>query len=230
MDANVFFKNVSKSYRVQKLLGPSKEFWALKDISFEAKQGETLGIIGANGAGKTTLLKLIANVTEPTSGEIEVSGRMIPLIELNAGFHSELSGRENIFLNASILGLPRREIKQKLDTIISFAGLEAFIDQPIKKYSSGMFARLGFSVAVHCDPEVLLIDEVLAVGDSDYQKMCIGKIKEFQKKGTIILFVSHSMQLVRELCSRVILLKKGEVACLGSPEEAASLYGSISNR
>ena len=222
--ARVLFSKVSKSYKVQKLLGPSAEFWALKNISFEAKEGETLGVIGPNGAGKTTILKLIANVTEPTNGEIEVKGRLVPLIELNAGFHSELSGRENIYLNASILGLSRREIKQKFDKIVSFAGLEIFIDQPVKKYSSGMFARLGFSVAAHCDPEVLLIDEVLAVGDSDYQKMCLEKIKEFQKKGITIIFVSHNMQLMRELCSRVILLKKGEMAYFGAVTEAANFY------
>ena len=224
MNRIVFFKKISKSYSVQKLFGRAEAFWALRNISFEAKGGETLGIIGPNGAGKTTILKLIANVTEPTAGELEVRGRLVPLIELNAGFHSELSGRENIYMNASILGLSRREVKQKFDQIVSFAGLEEFIDQPIKKYSSGMFARLGFSVAVHCDPEVLLIDEVLAVGDVQYQKMCTDKIREFQKKGILILLVSHNMQLVRDLCSRVILLRKGEVESAGTPEEVLSRY------
>lgn len=224
MNARVLFRNVSKCYGTRKLFAPKREFWALRDVSFEVNAGETLGIIGPNGAGKTTILKLIANVTEASSGDIEVSGRMVPLIELNAGFHWELSGRENIFLNASILGLSRREIKRKFDEIIDFAGLQEFIDQPVKKYSSGMFARLGFSVAVHCDPEVFLIDEVLAVGDSNYQKMCLAKIKEFQKKGVIILFVSHDMDLVRQICQRALLLKGGEVVCLGAAQEASSRY------
>ncbi len=223
MNGHIRFQNVSKSYRVQKL-GVKSEFWALKNISFEVKAGETLGIVGPNGAGKTTILKLIANVTEPTSGEIDVSGRLVPLIELNAGFHSELSGRENIYLNASILGLKHREIKLKFDSIVSFAGLEAFIDQPVKKYSSGMFARLGFSVAVHCDPDVLLIDEALAVGDAEYQKLCLGKIREFQKKGAAIVLVSHNMSLMKDLCSRAVFLKKGEVVCQGTASEVASAY------
>ncbi len=224
MNGRVAFRNISKGYSI---LGQKEFFWAIRHISFEALPGEIVGILGANGAGKTTILKLVANVTEPTEGEIEVCGRLVPLIELNAGFHSELSGRENVYMNASILGLSRREIKKKFDDIVNFAGLRVFIDQPIKKYSSGMFARLGFSVAVHADPEVLLVDEVLSVGDAEYQKMCMNKIQEFQKKGVIILFVSHNMQLVQSLCSRVMLLKNGELESVGTPAEILSRYSNL---
>lgn len=218
------FKNISKSYPMKKSLGQREIFWALKNVSFDVSPGEIVGVMGPNGAGKTTILKLASNVTEPTSGEFEVRGRVVPLIELNAGFHTELSGRENVYMNASILGLSRREIKKKFDDIVAFAGLEAFIDQPIKKYSSGMFARLGFSVAIHAEPEVLLVDEVLAVGDAEYQKKCVGKILDFKKKGAAVLFVSHSMRLIEELCSRVILLKKGEIAYAGPVQGISEQY------
>lgn len=218
------FQNVSKRYRIQKMFGPAKEFFAVQNVSFEVKPGETLGIIGSNGAGKTTVLKLIANVTEPTEGDIQVEGRLVPLIELNAGFHSELSGRENVYLNASILGLSNREVRKKFDSIVAYAGLETFIDQPVKKYSSGMFARLGFSVAVHSDPDVLLIDEVLSVGDDEYRRKCMESIKAFQKKQVAIIFVSHNLSQVKDICSKAILLDRGKILQSGSPESIISTY------
>jgi ABC-type polysaccharide/polyol phosphate transport system ATPase subunit len=188
-----------------------EEFWALQDVSFTVEQGETLGLIGPNGAGKSTALKLISRIIEPTSGQIEVNGQVGALLELGAGFHPDLTGRENIYLNGSILGLSRAQIRRKLDAIIAFAELERFIDVPVKHYSSGMYVRLGFSVAVHTDPEVLLVDEVLAVGDQNFQHKCLERIMEMQRQGITICFVSHGLGEVRRLCSRAVWLDDGMV-------------------
>jgi len=201
-----------------------EEFWALRDVSFKIERGETVGVIGPNGAGKSTVLKLISRIIEPTSGEIEVNGRVGALLELGAGFHLDLSGRENIHLNGSILGLSRSEIDQKLDDIIAFAELERFIDMPVKHYSSGMHMRLGFSIAVHVEPEILLVDEVLAVGDAAFQRKCLEKIDALRREGTTILFVSHSADTVRDLCSRVIWLEGGDLVDVGPAESVVSHY------
>lgn len=200
-------------------------FWALKDVSFEVKEGEVLGIIGKNGAGKSTLLKILSQITEPTSGKIEIHGRVASLLEVGTGFHPELSGRENIYMNGTILGMTRKEIDFKLDEIIDFSGVEKFIDTPVKFYSSGMKVRLGFSVAAHLNPEILIIDEVLAVGDYDFQKKCLGKIEDVSKnQGRTILFVSHNMAAVQNLCSRVIFLEEGQVISSGYTSEIIDLY------
>lgn len=184
-------------------------FNALTDISFEVNQGEVLGIVGKNGAGKSTLLKVLSRITEPTNGEIIMRGRVASLLEVGTGFHPELSGRENIFLNGSILGMTRAEIKFKFDEIVAFSGVEKFIDTPVKHYSSGMYVRLAFSVAAHLEPEILIIDEVLAVGDAEFQKKCLGKMKDVAGQGRTVLFVSHNMAAVKSLCSRAILLDNG---------------------
>jgi lipopolysaccharide transport system ATP-binding protein len=204
--------------------GSRKEFWALQDVSFTVEQGETVGLIGPNGAGKSTALKLISRIIEPTSGRIEVLGRLGALLELGAGFHPDLTGRENIYLNGSILGLSRTQIQRKLDAIISFAELERFIDVPVKHYSSGMYVRLGFSVAVHTDPEILLVDEVLAVGDQNFQHKCLNRIMEMQHEGVTICFVSHSLGTVRQLCSRAIWLEDGVIQAAGGVEDTISAY------
>lgn len=201
-----------------------EEFWALRDLSFTVEGGETVGIIGPNGAGKSTVLKLISRIIEPTSGEIEVNGRLGALLELGAGFHPDLSGRENIYLNGSILGLNRSEIDRRLDDIIAFAELERFIDMPVRHYSSGMYVRLGFSVAVHTDPEILLIDEVLAVGDAAFQRKCLEKIDELRRQEVTILFISHSADTVRSLCSRAIWLHEGHLVTDGSAESVVAHY------
>lgn len=203
---------------------PREEFWALKDVTFSVEKGETLGIIGPNGAGKSTILKLIARILEPTRGMIAVNGRVAALLELGAGFHPDLTGRENIFLNGSLLGLSRREMVNKVEEIIQFAELEEFIDIPVKHYSSGMLIRLGFSIATNVEADVLLVDEVLAVGDQYFQGKCLGRIGEIQKRGTTILFVSHSLQTVRNVCNKAIWLDKGVVKAEGSPEEVSDLY------
>lgn len=187
------------------------EFWALNDISFEIKQGEVLGIIGKNGAGKSTLLKILSRITEPTSGRFSINGRVSSLLEVGTGFHPELTGRENIFLNGTILGMTRKEVKSKFNEIVDFSGVEKFIDTPVKHYSSGMYVRLAFAVAAHLEPEILIIDEVLAVGDAEFQKKCLGKMGEVAKGGRTILFVSHNMGAVNSLCSRCILLNNGQI-------------------
>lgn len=197
---------------------------ALKDVSFSIKKGETVGIIGKNGAGKSTLLKLIAGVSSPTAGKVTVSGHVAPLIELGAGFHFELTGRENAFLNGVILGLKESYIKSKFDDIVKFAEIEEFIDTPIKYYSSGMYMRLAFAVAVFTDPDILLVDEILAVGDEGFQKKCMVKMEEFKKKGVTIVYVSHAMEAVKSFCSRVIYLEHGKVKFDGSAQEGVELY------
>ncbi|MGC9083189.1 MAG: ABC transporter ATP-binding protein [Anaerolineae bacterium] len=201
-----------------------EEFWALRDVSFTVDHGETVGIIGPNGAGKSTVLKLISRIIEPTSGRIEVRGRIGALLELGAGFHPDLTGRENIYLNGSILGLSRAEIRRRLDDIIAFAELERFIDVPVKHYSSGMYVRLGFSVAVHTDPEILLVDEVLAVGDAAFQRKCLERIDELRRQGVTVLFVSHSADVVRSLCNRALWLHEGHLLANDTAEAVVRRY------
>lgn len=200
-------------------------FWALKDVTFEVKEGEVLGIIGKNGAGKSTLLKILSQITEPTTGKIEIHGRVASLLEVGTGFHPELSGRENIYMNGTILGMTRREIDSKLDEIIDFSGVEKFIDTPVKFYSSGMKVRLGFSVAAHLDPEILIIDEVLAVGDYEFQKRCLGKMEEVsQNLGKTVLFVSHNLGAVSQLCKKGILIDKGVLVYSGEVQNCIDYY------
>ena len=205
---------------------PAKEdFWALKDVSFEIPKGKVVGIIGRNGAGKSTLLKLLSRITEPTTGRIEMEGRISSLLEVGTGFHPELTGRENIFLNGAILGMPRSEIKSKFDEIVAFAEVERFLDTPVKRYSSGMYVRLAFAVAAHLEPDILIIDEVLSVGDAQFQKKCIGKMQSAsEQEGRTVLFVSHNLQTIRQMCERVILLKKGEVSFIGDPHAGINGY------
>ena len=202
----------------------SSRFEALRDVSFEVAKGETLGIVGGNGAGKSTLLGLAAGVLRPTTGAVKVSGRISPLLELGAGFHRDLTGLENIMLNGVLLGLTRAEVKERLAAIVEFSELGAFIDQPLRVYSNGMVARLGFSVAAHLDPDVMLIDEVLAVGDEEFQKKCLEKMREFKRKGVTMLFVSHSMPSVKLICGRVIWIADRRVHMSGAPAEVVRAY------
>ena len=205
-------------------LPASEDFWALKDVSFEVKQGEVVGIIGRNGAGKSTLLKVLSQITEPSEGRVTLRGRVASLLEVGTGFHPELTGRENIFLNGAILGMTRAEIKRKFDEIVAFAEVEKFLDTPVKRYSSGMYVRLAFAVAAHLEPEILIVDEVLAVGDAEFQKKCLGKMSEVAKGGRTVLFVSHQMAAVQRLCSRGILLTKGGVVIDGNVEAVIQKY------
>jgi ABC-type polysaccharide/polyol phosphate transport system ATPase subunit len=238
------FENVSKRYRlgaqgtlrgtVAALFARSRNssderrtLWAVRDVSFRLSPGESLGLIGPNGSGKTTTLKLLSGITLPTEGRIAVHGRTSALIELGAGFHPELSGLENIFLNGAILGLKRHEIEKKLSAIIDFSGLERFIDTPVKRYSSGMYVRLGFAVAAHVEPDVLLVDEVLAVGDASFRHRCIQHMQELRKRGTTVLFVSHNMHLVRRMCDSVLLLMNGQIRAQGPPSDIISEYESL---
>ena len=237
-------KHVSKRYRIRResdsasnswlskvaSLTRKEDFWALKDVSFEVPRGQALGIIGHNGAGKSTILKLLSRITTPSVGEIMINGRLSALIEVGSGFHPELTGRENIYLNGSILGMMRREINEKLDSIVAFAELRQFIDTPVKRYSSGMYVRLGFSIAAHLNPDILLLDEVLAVGDAAFQQKCIERIMELQKAGTTIVFISHDLRAVQKLCDRVILLRRGQIEADGDPDETIQLYQSLSQQ
>ena len=191
--------------------GDSEYVWALKDINFEVKQGEVLGIIGRNGAGKSTLLKILSRVTAPTIGNVKIKGRIASLLEVGTGFHPELTGRENIYLNGAINGMTRAEVTQKLDEIVDFSGCERYIDTPVKRYSSGMMVRLGFAVAAHLEPEILIVDEVLAVGDAEFQKKCIGKMEDVAGHGRTVLFVSHNMGMIRQLCEKALLLEQGKL-------------------
>jgi len=207
----------------------TEDFWALKDISFKVKQGEVIGIIGRNGAGKSTLLKIISRITEPTKGRIRINGRVASLLEVGTGFHPELTGRENIFLNGAILGMARQETRKKFDEIVAFAEIEKFLDTPVKRYSSGMYVRLAFAVAAHLEPDILVIDEVLAVGDAAFQKKCQGKMGDVAREGRTILFVSHNMGAIRTLCSRVLLLERGGKTADGTAADIVSLYmGAVS--
>jgi ABC-type polysaccharide/polyol phosphate transport system ATPase subunit len=230
------FKSVSKKFRRgQKLLlkealidifmpGRQEDFWALKDVTFDIIKGETVGIIGNNGSGKSTILKLIAGVMYPTKGEVKVDGRISPLIELGAGFHAELTGRENIYLNGTILGLSEKQIDQRLNDIIEFSELGDFIDTPVKHYSSGMYVRLGFSVAVHTDPEILLVDEIFAVGDISFQEKCFKKMNEFKKNGITIVFVTHDMATVESFCEKAIYINKGQLENIGDAKQIIKDY------
>lgn len=210
--------------------GPElEEFYALKDVSFEVKQGDRIGIIGRNGAGKSTLLKVLSRITEPTSGRVEITGRVASLLEVGTGFHPELTGRENIFLNGAILGMARAEIKRKFDEIVAFAEVEQFLDTPVKRYSSGMYVRLAFAVAAHLEPEILIVDEVLAVGDAQFQKKCLGKMEEVStQEGRTVLFVSHNMAAVRQLCNAGMLLDSGKIMNFGTATDCISMYSSYS--
>ncbi len=233
---DITVRNVSKSYRVHSdrrrgrgLFGfrPAERFWALKDVSFEVWRGETLGVVGPNGSGKTTLIKLLARITSPDAGEITVAGRLMSLVEVGAGFHPELSGRDNVFLNAAIFGVPVAQVRKRFDHIVEFSGLADFIDAPVKTYSSGMFVRLGFAVAAHLDADILLLDEVLAVGDLAFQARCMERIEEIRRSGRTILLVSHDLAAVERLCDKVILLTAGEVAGEGAPSAMIEKYQHI---
>jgi lipopolysaccharide transport system ATP-binding protein len=202
----------------------SSEFWALKDLSFEVGAGDRVGIIGRNGAGKSTLLKVLSRIVDPTTGRVTIDGRLSSLLEVGTGFHPELSGRENIYLNGAILGMSRREISAKFDEIVDFAGVERFLDTPVKRYSSGMYVRLAFAVAAHLEPEILVVDEVLAVGDAEFQRKCIGKMKEVAMGGRTILFVSHNMAAIQNLCSTAIYLKQGQLVTQGDTPAVISEY------
>ena len=238
---DLVFDNVSKRYRIfressetngapaalrkgRRVFSGWQDFWALRDVSFNVERGEALGIIGQNGAGKSTILKLLYNITAPTKGEIRIKGRLSALIEVASGFHPELTGRENVYLNGSLLGMKRREITAKLDSIVDFAGVSAFIDTPVKRYSSGMYLRLGFAIAAHLDPDILLLDEVLAVGDADFQAKCIARINQLKHSGTTIVFVSHNLSAVESLCDRVLLLRQGEIYRSGPARQVISDY------
>jgi ABC-2 type transport system ATP-binding protein/lipopolysaccharide transport system ATP-binding protein len=236
-DKAVVFENVEKYflYTHQKTLKEMiqaifkkrktvEQVHALKNINFTIDKGETVGVIGRNGAGKSTLLKLIAGVSQPTTGKVQVNGRVVPLIELGAGFHPELTGRENIFLNGVILGLSENEIKEKINQIIEFSEIEKFIDTPVKFYSSGMYMRLAFSVSVFVNPDILLVDEILAVGDNQFQKKCLAKMEEFKKNGVTIVFVSHSLETIKQFCRRVIYLKTGKIVADGKSQQVIDYF------
>jgi ABC-type polysaccharide/polyol phosphate transport system ATPase subunit len=235
------FSHVSKRYRIRQerddhaarhplmrrvlsLRKRTQDFYALRDVSFEVPRAEALGLIGHNGAGKSTILKLLSNITTPTSGEITINGRLSALIEVGSGFHPELTGRENIYLNGSILGMRRREITEKFDRIVEFAGVSQFIDTPVKRFSSGMHVRLGFSIAAHLDPDILLLDEVLAVGDAAFQAKCLQRIRELKQNGTTIVFISHDLGAVEGLCDRVLLVQRGEIIAGGDPHDVIAEY------
>jgi len=205
-----------------------EEFWALHDISFNVQRGDRVGIIGRNGAGKSTLLKIISRITEPTVGRIEIEGRVASLLEVGTGFHPELTGRENIFLNGVILGMRRAEIRKRFDEIVAFAEVERFLDTPVKRYSSGMYVRLAFAVAAHLEPEILIVDEVLSVGDARFQRKCMGKMEHVGKEGRTVLFVSHNMNAIRRLCNKAILLHQGEVVAHGTAEDVCEQYLQMS--
>ena len=204
-----------------------QEFWALQDVSFEVKQGEVVGVIGRNGAGKSTLLKILSQVTTPTSGQIKIKGRIASLLEVGTGFHPELTGRENIFLNGAILGMTKTEIRKKFDEIVAFSEIEEFIDTPVKRYSSGMYVRLAFAVAAHLEPEILIVDEVLAVGDAAFQKKCLGKIQDVSSHGRTVLFVSHQIAAVTRLCQRALWLDQGRVLEFSNVDSVCSHYMSV---
>jgi len=212
------FKGRSKTRAAQ------EEFWALKDVSFEIKQGDRVGIIGRNGAGKSTLLKVLSRITEPTNGSIRIKGRVASLLEVGTGFHPELTGRENIFLNGAILGMSKVEITRKFDEIVAFAEVEKFLDTPVKRYSSGMYVRLAFAVAAHLEPEILIVDEVLAVGDAQFQQKCLGKMEDVGREGRTVIFVSHNIGTITQLCTKAIYLKQGQIVSAGSTNEIVSNY------
>lgn len=223
----LFFGNMVKNNGQQLR---TDEFWALQNVSFEVKKGDILGIIGPNGAGKSTILKLLSRIMVPNKGAMNIKGRLSALIEITAGFHPDLTGRENLYLNGAILGMNKKEIDKKFDKIIDFSGLNEFIDTPVKRYSSGMAARLGFSVAAHMDPDILLVDEVLSVGDMDFQAKSAQKMRELLNSGATIVFISHNLPLVQNLCRRLILLEKGMILKDGKPEEIIPYYEALVNK
>ena len=214
--------------RGRRAAGDENRFWALSDVSFDVQPGEVVGIIGRNGAGKSTLLKVLSRITAPTRGRVEITGRIASLLEVGTGFHAELTGRENIRLNGAILGMSGGEVARKFDQIVAFSGVEKFIDTPVKRYSSGMYMRLAFAVAAHLEPEILVIDEVLAVGDAEFQRKCLGKISEIAGNGRTVLFVSHNMSAIRALCPSAVLLESGAVRLKGASADAIALYASMS--
>src|SRR5690554_1896367 len=220
--ANVFKKRMKKG----------EHFWALKDVSFDVKQGEVMGIVGKNGAGKSTLLKILSKITQPTEGKIEIIGRVASLLEVGTGFHPELTGRENIYLNGTLLGMTRKEVADKLEEIVEFSGVKKFIDTPVKHYSSGMYVRLAFSVAAHLEPEILIIDEVLAVGDAEFQKKCLGKMKDVAGSGRTVIFVSHDLAAVKTLCNKGVVLDNGKVIYKGDTQKVLDKYNqrSVANK
>ncbi len=214
--------------RTNQAAGPrtTEEFWALKGVDFEVQQGEVVGIIGRNGAGKSTVLKILSQITEPTTGRVRIRGRLASLLEVGTGFHPELTGRENIYLNGAIMGMARSEIRRKFDEIVAFAEVEKFLDTPVKRYSSGMYVRLAFAVAAHLEPEILVVDEVLAVGDAEFQKKCLGKMRDVSKGGRTVLFVSHNMSAVQSLCGSGMLLDHGQIRCAGPINTVINEYVS----
>jgi len=226
--------NAPIGFKHDKRLEHGDEFWALRNVDLEVKEGEILGIIGRNGAGKSTLLKILSQITAPTEGKIKVKGRIASLLEVGTGFHPELTGRENVYLNGAILGMTRKEVTSKFDEIVAFADIAEFIETPVKRYSSGMYVRLAFAVAAHLDPEILIIDEVLAVGDADFQKKCLGKMQSVSSQGRTVLFVSHVMASVRQLCSRVALIHDGCITLQGETSNVVDAYlwkgGKLTNR
>ncbi|MBE9031002.1 ABC transporter ATP-binding protein [filamentous cyanobacterium LEGE 11480] len=217
-------KRLTGSFNRSRQTSSEQDFWALNDVSFDIRQGERVGVIGRNGAGKSTLLKVLSRITEPTSGRIQMRGRVASLLEVGTGFHPELTGRENIFLNGAILGMSKVEIKRKFDEIVDFAEVEKFLDTPVKRYSSGMYVRLAFAVAAHLEPEILIVDEVLAVGDSQFQNKCLGKMKDVAHGGRTVLFVSHNMAAIRQLCDSALMMRKGELIFAGSAEDGVKHY------
>ncbi len=224
--AKGYLRSAQSLLRGQQLVSGDEveEFWALKDVSFDIKRGDVVGIVGRNGAGKSTLLKVLSRITEPSEGRVEIRGRVASLLEVGTGFHPELTGRENIYLNGAILGMTRAEIRRNFDEIVAFAEIEKFLDTPVKRYSSGMYVRLAFAVAAHLDPEILIVDEVLAVGDAQFQKKCLGKMRDVAGSGRTVLFVSHNIHAVQELCSDGMYLKSGQLLAFGSIAHALSGY------
>ncbi len=226
--ANWLKRQLVSTISGQKIPEPtSEEFWALKDVSFEIQRGDCIGIIGRNGAGKSTLLKILSRITEPTTGQITINGRVASLLEVGTGFHPELTGRENVYLNGAILGMSKIEIKNKFDEIVEFAEIEKFLDTPVKRYSSGMYVRLAFAVAAHLEPEILIVDEVLAVGDAAFQRKCLGKMDDVAKQGRTVVFVSHNMGVMQTLCKRGILLQQGTVIADGTASATVTTYLEI---
>src|SRR5579859_2606747 len=233
------FDRVSKKYKLRAngdspkrwyrrgFLRRSGEMWALRNLSFEVKEGEALGIVGHNGAGKTTILRILAGITTPTAGRVSIRGRLAALIEVSSGFHPELTGVENIYLHGAMLGMRRSEIRRKLDSIIEFAGVGRYIDVPVKRYSSGMYVRLGFAIAAHLDPDILLLDEVLAVGDAAFQAKCLDRIAELRKSGRTLVFISHDLAAVYRLCDRALLLSHGSILADGPPRQIIDQYQQI---
>ena len=223
--ANTAKKTIKKVIGRKEINPKREEFWALRNVDFEVSAGDRIGIIGRNGAGKSTLLKILSRITEPTEGKVKIKGRLTSLLEVGTGFHQELTGRENIFLNGAVLGMGKKEILKKFDEIVEFAGVEKFLDTPVKRYSSGMYVRLAFAVAANLEPEILIVDEVLAVGDASFQKKCLGKMENISKaEGKTVLFVSHNMGAISVLCDRVIYLDKGKIVFDGNSNDGISLY------